>query len=198
MKLKNIIAVVLINLIFINNAFAFSNCQFKYDNDKRSLPSLRGKCSVCHISPNGAGPQNEFGRAFGANGFKITDDLVKRFPNFFQKSNEESQPTPTAENPALGGSPPLSTLQAPPTIKRIKPNKIKANIQSMISILGQNFVNGSKAIIDGNETLTIFKSNVLVIIDIVLNKIGMHEIKVKNPDNKESNSVKLNVIRSKK
>src|SRR3989338_3404975 len=81
----------LIFLLTINAVYAFSNCQFKYDSDKRSLPELRGMCNVCHFSPNGAGPQNEFGRAFKEAGFKITDQLVKQFPEFFKQPEDNSQ-----------------------------------------------------------------------------------------------------------
>lgn len=185
MKLKEIILVLLALMLSTNNVLAFQNCQLKYDSDKRSLPSKRGQCSICHINPSGSGPQNEFGLAFKNAGFKITDELVTKFPNLFQKPEQE--PLPSVNTSSSSGS-----LEAPkPTIKRIKPTKVKVNVQSMISIMGKNFTLGSKAFIDNNEVLTTFKSSVLLIADFILNTLGLHEVKVKNSDGGESNTVKL-------
>ncbi len=171
----------LIFLLTINAGYAFSNCQFKYDSDKRSLPELRGMCNVCHFSPNGAGPQNEFGRAFKGAGFKITDQLVKQFPEFFKQPEDNSQNSPGTEEP-------LS-----PSITRIKPPKVKIGSMIALKIQGKNFIEGAKALIDNNETLTTFKSNILLIVNFVFNAAGIHEIKVQNPDGSESNTVKIKV-----
>ena len=168
---KKIVLLVLSILLSANKSLAFQNCQSKYDNDKRSLPELRGMCNVCHISPNGGGPQNEFGSAYKTAGFMITDELVAKFPNLFQKLAPSSS--------------------SKPEIKRIKPKKVTVNIQSMVSIIGKNFVEGTKAIIDSNEVLTTFKSNMLLIINFVLDTVGLHELKVQNPDGQESNVVKI-------
>ena len=186
MKLKSIIIVCLVSILCINEAFAFVNCQPKYDNDKRSLPSLRGKCSVCHINPNGSGPENAFGTAFKDAGFKITDELVAQFPNLFKKPDTEPTLPPSSDQTSSG-----TQAASPPVIKRIKPSIVKTNLQAMASIMGQNFVSGSKAFIDNNEVLTTFKSKVLLLIDFVLSSTGVHEVKVKNPDSQESNTVKL-------
>lgn len=177
-RLKQI--TLLISLMFIfspYNAFAFNNCQFKYDGDKRALPQFKGMCNICHLNENGTGPQNEFGMAFAAAGFKITDDLVTKFPNLFQKPKDNSS--------SSGGEAPK------PVIKRIKPTTVKTNVQTMISIMGKNFVNGAKAFIDDNETVTTFKSNVLLFADFILNSTGVHNITVQNPDEQKSNTVKL-------
>lgn len=183
MNLKQIILIFLTFLLTTKSAFAFVSCQPKYDSDKRSLPSLRGKCNICHISPNGSGPQNEFGQAFAKAGFKITDDLVTKFPNLFQKQEESPKPLPSPS--------PASEEALKPQIKRIKPNSFKVNVQSTASILGQNFASGTKAFIDNNEVLTTVKSNVLLIIKFVLSSGGSHEVKVKTPDGQESNTVKV-------
>ena len=178
MKLKQIILIfltVIITFIPLSYAYAFSNCQFKYDNDKRALPALKGMCNICHLNANGSGPENEFGAAFKNAGFKITDDLVAKFPNLFQKQTSDS-----------------SSGQAPkPVIKRIKPKKVKINVQTMISIMGKNFVDGAKTFVDNNEVITTFKSNVLLIVDFILNTAGNHDVKVQNPDEQESNVVKV-------
>lgn len=183
-------------LIWIAPAsFAFSNCQLKYDNDKRALPSLKGKCSVCHINPSGSGPVNAFGKAFADNGFKITDDLVTKFPDLFQQPKEEPKVTPAPTSSPQTTPIPQAGIESPksgaPSIKRVRPKKVKVNIQSMITIIGKNFVNESKAFIDNNEVLTTFKSNVRLLINFVLNSVGIHELKVKNPDGEESNTVKI-------
>ncbi len=179
MKLKQII--LLLSLLFIfshNSAVAFQNCQFKYDNDKRSLPTLRGMCNICHLNTNGSGPENEFGAAFKTAGFNITDDLVAKFPNLFQK--------PTSNNSSSSGD-----IVQKPIIKRIKPNKVKTNVQTMISIMGKNFVDGAKTFIDDNEVITTFKSNAKLIADFILTTVGPHSVKVQNPDEQESNVVKV-------
>ncbi len=164
-----------------NSAFAHPNCQQKYDSDKRALPSLQGMCNVCHISPNGGGPTNEFGDAFKVAGFMITDALVAKFPNLFQKPNNEP-----SSNTSSGGQEALK-----PIIKRIKPTKVKINVQSMASIIGKNFTDGAKTFIDGNEILTTFKSKAQLIINFVLNTVGVHEVKVQNPDGQESNTINI-------
>ena len=171
MIFKKLLVVCLCILSSTNNVFAFQNCQIKYDSDKRSLPELRGMCNVCHLSPSGSGPQNEFGAAFKNAGFKITDEIVSKFPNLFQK-------------PAAPGMP-------APQIRKIKPSNVKVNVQSMVSIMGRNFVEGTKAFIDNNQVLTTFKSNMLLIIDFVLDTLGLHDLKVENPDGQESNTVKV-------
>ncbi len=179
MRLRQIVLVycLLVTIFSCNNAFAFNNCQSKYDSDKRSLPQFRGKCNICHLNENGTGPQNKFGKAFAAAGFKITDELVAQFPDSFQKPKDNSS--------SSGGEAPK------PAIQRIKPNKVKTNVQTMISIIGKNFANGTKAFIDNTEVTTNFKSNILLIVDFILNTIGNHELKLQNPDGQESNTVKL-------
>lgn len=189
MKLKEIIFVFLVQILLIQSAFAFPNCQAKYDSDKRSLPSKHGQCSVCHINPSGGGPTNEFGKAFASAGFMITDALVASFPNLFQKTNEDQNPSGSAGVSSSSGSAQLPA----PFIKRIKPNKFKVNMQSMAQIMGQNFVNGTKALIDNNEVMTTFKSKAMLVIDFVLSSVGSHDLKVKNPDGQESSPVKIKV-----
>jgi len=101
------------------------------------------------------------------------------YSEFFQKPKEETSSSGGESQPAK------------PAIKRIKPKKVKVNLQTMISIIGQNFVNGSKAFIDNNEVITTFKSSVSLIADFILDTIGVHEVKVQNPDGEGSNTVKL-------
>lgn len=184
MKYKQIILVLLVYLLTIDKSYAFVNCQNKYDSDSRSLPSLRGNCGVCHINSGGGGPRTQFGNAFQAAGFMITNELVEKFPNLFKKPTE---PTP-ADN-GSSGSPVLDS----PLIKRLKPNSVKANKETMIAIKGTNFIDGVKAFVDNNEVAATFKSNVLLIINFVFDTVGIHEVKVQNPDGTESNTVNIKV-----
>lgn len=195
MKLKHVIALTFFlsffPLLSIQNAYAFSNCQVKYDSDKRALSSLKGMCNVCHISPSGSGPQNEFGRAFANAGFMITDDLVKKFPNLFQKpesKEEEPTPLPSPQAPPISSSPP--PIQAP-SIKRMKPLVFKINTKAMASIFGDNFIQGTKTFVDNNEVLTSVKSNMLLLINFMLSSTGEHNVQVKNPNGQESNIIKI-------
>ena len=189
MRLKEIFLVLCLSTLFVSNAFAFQNCQSKYDSDKRSLPSIRGMCNVCHISPNGGGPTNEFGMAFEQAGFMISDSLVAKFPNLFQKPSEEPSPSPNAGSTTSSSS--SSGQEVTPVIKRIKPKAVKINVQSMASVLGKNFTDGAKAFIDGSEVITTFKSKAKLVIDFVLSTVGIHEIKVQNPDGQESNAANI-------
>ena len=190
MLLRKIIFLFLIGCLTVNSSFAFVNCQSKYDSDKRSLPSKRGSCGVCHINPTGGGPQNEFGVAFKNAGFMLTDELVAKFPNLFQKSQDEPI-FPSGGSTSTSSSSSGEDKAAAPLIKRVTPKIVKVNVQSMLLIMGKNFMDGTKTIIDNNEVLTTFKSNVLLVIDFILNTVGAHELKVKNPDEQESNAVKI-------
>lgn len=177
MKFKKFIFCFLVSLLLTlsyNNSFAFVNCQGKYDSDKRALPSLKGNCGVCHINPSGSGPQNEFGMAFKAAGFMITDELVAQFPTLFKQADETSE-------------------SALPFINRIKPKTFVVGKETVIMIKGKNFVEGVKAFIDNNEVITNFKSSMLLIVNFLFDVVGTHELKVQNPDSTESNTVNLKV-----
>lgn len=152
-----------------------------YASDKRSLPSLRDKCSVCHISSAGGGPRNQFGIAFQAAGFMITDSLVQRFPDRFKQ--DASSSGGTSDN--------SSGSNLAPSVKRVKPVSFMINVQSMLTIIGKDFVSGSKALIDNKEADTTFKSGIKLIVNFILNTAGAHEVKVRNPDGQESKSVKI-------
>ena len=198
MKQQHVIALTFLfsffSLLSIQNAYAFSNCQVKYDSDKRALSSLKGMCNVCHLSPSGSGPQNEFGRAFANAGFMITDDLVKKFPNFFQKSEpkeEQPAPLPSPQAPSTGSSSEPSTQAVVPSIKRMKPLVFKINTKAMASIFGDNFIQGTKVFVDNNEVLTSVKSNMLLLINFMLGSTGEHNVQVKNLNGQESNTVKV-------
>jgi hypothetical protein len=56
--------------------------------DPDSRPELRGKCSVCHLNPEGGGERNEFGKSFAQAGLSITPELKRRFPGMFLQSEK--------------------------------------------------------------------------------------------------------------
>ena len=174
MQYKRIILVLLVYLLTIDKSYAFINCQGKYDSDSRALSSLKGSCGVCHINPSGSGPQNEFGKAFKAAGFMITDDLVTQFPQLFKK-------------------PISSSGSDSPFINRVKPKSINLNKETTIKVKGKNFADGVKTFIDKNEIATTFKSNMLLIVNFIFDTVGLHELKVQNPSGNESNVVNVKV-----
>ena len=165
-------------------SFAFVNCQSKYDDDKRALPKLKGMCNVCHVNASGSGPQNDFGKAFKNAGFMITNKLVEQFPELFK---QETNDTEDGAGSSSSGEPALSN----PKIKRTKPKAVKVNVESMIKIIGKNFVEGATAFVDDNEVVTEFKSQAKLIINLILDTVGLHELKIQNPDGQESNTIQI-------
>ena len=184
MMLKYAFLLLLSFVITVNCSFAFVNCQPKYDNHPRALSKFKGSCGVCHINPSGSGPQNEFGKAFKGAGFKITDELVSQFPELFKQEKEGE----TSSNDING-----SGTKAAPVIKRTRPKKSFVNVQSMLKIKGENFIEGVKAFINENEAVTNFRSSMLLIVDVLFDSLGVNELKVKNPDGQESNTITIEV-----
>ncbi|MCW5966981.1 MAG: hypothetical protein KIT57_00575 [Blastocatellales bacterium] len=70
------------------NAAAIPDYMSQFAEDPLSRIELRNKCSVCHTSPAGGGPRNDFGRAFASAGRRITPELRKQFPALFRSPNE--------------------------------------------------------------------------------------------------------------
>jgi hypothetical protein len=60
--------------------------------DPFSRPELRTNCTTCHLSPQGGGERNAFGKAFEAAGFRITDELRRQFPDRFLLPGAPSVP----------------------------------------------------------------------------------------------------------
>jgi hypothetical protein len=71
---------------------AFPDYLKKYAADPSSKPELQKSCSVCHTNPAGGGERNEFGKAFAANGMKITDALRQQFPDKFLSQGASDLP----------------------------------------------------------------------------------------------------------
>ena len=57
----------------------------RYATDPFSKTELQ-TCGTCHVRPSGGGARNVFGKAFAANGFRITEDLRQRYPDRFLAS----------------------------------------------------------------------------------------------------------------
>ncbi|MDX2031896.1 MAG: DUF5777 family beta-barrel protein [Blastocatellia bacterium] len=91
---------VKILIVVASTLFIAANVQARpeylriFSADPLSRPELRGKCSLCHTSPEGGGPRNEFGKAFASAGFVITADLRKRFPDNFLTEAQAQQGRP--------------------------------------------------------------------------------------------------------
>ncbi|MGH9838759.1 MAG: DUF5777 family beta-barrel protein [Blastocatellia bacterium] len=89
--------------------------------DPYARPEWRQKCSTCHINPEGGGERNDFGKAFAAAEFKITDDLRKRFPDRFL--------------------PPESSQTAPPPVTFVQ----GADSQAIVEFNGKRFLIDTKS-----------------------------------------------------
>jgi hypothetical protein len=68
---------------------AFPDYLKVYNADPLAKAEMKGKCSTCHVNPAGGGPRNEFGRAFAAADYKITDALRQQFPSHFTTDQKD-------------------------------------------------------------------------------------------------------------
>ena len=71
---------------------AFPDYLKVYNADAFAKAEMKGKCSVCHVSPTGGGPRNEFGIAFAAADYKITAALRRQFPAHFTTGQDADAP----------------------------------------------------------------------------------------------------------
>ncbi len=86
--------VVLIGHVTVNTVQARPEYLKIFAADPLSRPELRSKCSTCHINPEGGGERNSFGKAFASDGFEITSELRKRFPDRFLSEKEKQSEKP--------------------------------------------------------------------------------------------------------
>lgn len=87
-----------------------------FNNDKHANPEMKNMCSVCHVSPGGGGPRNEFGMVFEANNETITNNIRKQFPELFHLVESTT-----------------------PKITRVKPSVFIVGKETSVMILGKNF-----------------------------------------------------------
>ena len=73
-------------------ASAFPDYLKLYAADSSAKPEFKTSCTTCHVNSAGGGARNEFGQAFGENGFKITANLRSRFPAYFSENTVASNP----------------------------------------------------------------------------------------------------------
>ena len=171
MKIKTLMLIVVLFLSPLSS-YAFPQFVDIFNNDPFARPDKKNKCSVCHISPNGGGPRNDFGKAFDESGHKITNDIRQQFPELFDL---------------------LKALE--PKITRVKPSLLFVNKQIKIMILGQNFASDSIVKIDGaSENIqSVFVNSKRIDLTITISNAGVHTVQVENATGQISNSFKVKV-----
>ena len=175
MKNKSFIFLLVLFLIPLR-VDAFPQYLDIFNKDKFARPEKKNSCGVCHNSPSGGGPVNDFGQAFDANGFKITNNLRQKFPELFDL---------------------MKALE--PKIIRIKPSIITASQETKLLILGSNFASDSTVKIDGKEakdfsgsTVT-FVSSKRIDLTITFTDVGIHTIQVINVTGQASKTFRIRV-----
>ncbi len=143
-----------------------------FNNDKFARPEMKNMCSVCHQNPAGGGPVNSFGKAFDANGHKITNDLRQKFPELFNL---------------------MQSLA--PKIVRVKPMTVTIGQEVKIMIVGNNFANDSTVKIDGSSEniQATFVNPKDIDVTIIFSNIGVHTVQVVNVTGQTSNTFKVKV-----
>lgn len=86
-KLLKWALILTLGVLVIPSGFSIPRYLQMYRDNPFSLPELRSQCIVCHTSPEGGGPRNEFGNAFVKEGRLITDALVTTHPALFMQDN---------------------------------------------------------------------------------------------------------------
>ncbi len=79
MKTKTVLVFAIV--LAATPAFARPEFLARYMNDPFAKAAT---CALCHVSPAGGGPRNEFGKAVAREGFQITPALRAQFPDRFQ------------------------------------------------------------------------------------------------------------------
>ena len=171
--MKKIIFIFLFALLlFPLKAYAFPQYMEIFDKDKFAKSEMKNMCSVCHVSPNGGGPLNEFGQAFDANGKTITNNLRQKFPELFNL---------------------IQSLA--PKIIRIKPAILAMGQEIKIMIVGNNFASDSVVKIDGSSEniQSTFVNSKDIDITISFSAVGIHTVQVVNVTGQSSNTFKVKV-----
>ena len=171
--MKNKIFIFLLILFLIPlRVYALPQYMEIFNKDKFARPEMKNMCSVCHQNPNGGGPLNEFGRAFNANGHKITNDLRQKFPELFNL---------------------MQTFA--PKILRVKPAITNLGQETKIMIIGNNFASDSTVKVDGSSEniQSTFINPSRIDVTITFSTIGVHTVQVVNITGQASNTFKIKV-----
>ena len=154
------------------SAYSFPQYLDIFNKDQFARPEKKNKCSVCHVSPAGGGPLNDFGKTFDANGHKITNDLRQKFPELFDL---------------------LKSLE--PKIIRIKPIVFIVGKETKTMILGNNFANDSVVKVDGNDASveSTFVNSKRIDLTITFSEAGVHTIQIVNVTGQTSKVFKIKV-----
>ena len=171
MKNKTFIFLFVLFLIPLK-AYAFPQYMEIFNKDKFTRPEMKNMCSVCHVSPNGGGPLNDFGKAFDTNGHKITSDIRQKFPELFNL---------------------MQSLA--PKIIRVKPAIVTLGQEIKIMIVGNNFANDSVVKIDGDSEniQSTFINPKDIDVTITFSTAGIHTVQVLNVTGQASNTLKVKV-----
>ena len=115
--MKNkIFLLAVIFILFPLASWSYPHDMEIFNSDKFARPEMKNMCSVCHVSPSGGGPLNNFGKTFEANNEIITNDIRKKFPELFDLLKATS-----------------------PRITRVKPSVFIVGKETKVTILGLNF-----------------------------------------------------------
>ena len=78
---------VVLALISITQA-SFAHPAFfeQYQEHPRAL--VKADCSICHYDPNGGGLLQQFGLDFANAEYKITQEMLKKYPQKFSKPKQ--------------------------------------------------------------------------------------------------------------
>ena len=159
-------------LLFPLKAYSFPQYLDIFDKDPFARSEKRNMCSVCHVSPNGGGLLNEFGKAFDANGYNITNNIRQKFPELFNL---------------------MQSLA--PTIIRVKPAIVTLGQEVKIMIVGNNFASDSAIKIDGGgeNIQSTFVNPKDIDVIITFSAVGIHTVQVVNVTGQASNTFKVKV-----
>ena len=171
MKKKTFIFLLVLFLIPLR-AYAFPQYMDIFNKDKFARAEMKNMCSVCHVNPNGGGLLNEFGKAFDANGYNITNNIRQKFPELFNL---------------------MQSLA--PKIIRVKPAIVTLGQEVKIMIVGNNFASDSAIKIDGGgeNIQSTFVNPKDIDVIITFSAVGIHTVQVVNVTGQTSNTFKVKV-----
>lgn len=82
--MRKLLFVAIILFSSANYVLAFPGFFKIYKKHPKRNPEFNN-CGTCHVYKGGGGERNEFGEEFARQGFAITEELIKKFPDRFVK-----------------------------------------------------------------------------------------------------------------